>query len=142
MRRGPGVARGQEELADAGRVGADRVVAVRPREQRPPGGPGHLDDRGRAAVGAASEHAPLGLDRRAERAARPTVDRGVAAERVEQALAAVGHRDLVGGPSGAPGRVGRGGRHLGRRRRAPELVGCGDEVGHADEASRVPYPLA
>ena len=56
---------------------------------------------------------------------------GDATDRQEQALASVGHRHLVGGPSGGPGRVGHGGRHLPGGRRPPEFVGRGDEVGHA-----------
>ena len=61
------VARRHEELPDARRAGADRVVAVGPRQQGASRRTRHLDDR-RGAAGRV-QHAPLGLDRRAERAA-------------------------------------------------------------------------
>ena len=66
---GARVAGGQEELADAGRAGAHRVVAPRPREQGTARGTRHLDDGGQGlAVARSSEQAPLGLDPGAERA--------------------------------------------------------------------------
>ena len=50
-----------------------------------------------------------------------------APERVEGALAPVGHGDLVAGPAGGSRRSGDGARRLGRGRGATELVGRGDD---------------
>ena len=135
----PGVAGRHEELSDAGRVGADGIVTMRPWQQAASRRTGHLDDRRRAVD--RLEHAPFRLDRPTE---RPADDGGPRrpAQRVEETLAAVGHRDLVGRPAGTPGGVGRRGRRLCRRHRSPELVRSGDEVGHGDEASQGPHPLA
>jgi hypothetical protein len=138
-----GVAGGEEELAHAGRVGAHRVVADGAGEERSPGGLRHLEDGGgrvvvvAAAVRARAEHAPLGVDRLAQRAGDGGAAR-VAAERIEEAFAAVGHRDLVGGPAGGSCRVGHGRRGPGGRHRAAELVRGGDQVRHEGEARRRP----
>ncbi len=127
----PRVAGRHEELADAGGVGADGIVTAGPGQQAASSRTRHLDDRRRAVD--RLEHAPLRLDRPTE---RPAHDRGPwpPAQCIEETLAAVGHRDLVGRPAGTPGGVGRRGRRLGRRHRPPELVRSSDEVGHADEA--------
>ena len=134
----PGVAGSQQQLAHAGGGGAHRVVVPGSRQEGAPRGAGHLDHgRQRLAAALPVHHAPFGRHRGAERAAD---EGGVcnAAHRQEQALAAVGHRHLVGGPAGGAGRAGHGGRRLPGRGRPPELVGRGDEVGHAMKLPGVP----
>ena len=85
-------------------------LRLRPRRPAPARGPGHLDHR-RAPV-----EPPGGLHRVAERPG----DRGRAvrpAERVEGALAAVGHRHLVAVPPGCDGGARRSPRPPRRRSR-------------------------
>ena len=83
--------RGGDQLAGAARVDA-RSGSLRPVDEREPARPRHLDDRD-----AAGQHAPLRVDRIAE---RPGDARGAARaaarreQRVERALAAVGERQL------------------------------------------------
>ena len=60
----PRVAGRHEELSDAGRVGADGIVTMRPWQQAASRRTGHLDDRRRAVD--RLEHAPLRVDRRTE----------------------------------------------------------------------------
>ena len=129
---GPGVAGGQQELSDAGRAGA---TGSSPRGCGTRARPAALDIsitavRGRVRPRASSRRhsASTGWP-----SGPVTVrDAACAAERVEQALAAVGHGYLVGRPAGPAGRARRPRpRGLGRRRGPPEFVRRGDEVGHA-----------
>ena len=110
---------------------------MRRGEEGAPGRPRHLDDGGRAVAAppAAVEHAPLGLDRGAERAGDGR-DVPRPAERIEQALAAVGHRDLVGRPPRRRAAPAMAAATSAARRRAPELVGRGDQVGHGGRSYR------
>ncbi len=116
---GPGVDGRGDELAGAPGVRGQRIVLA--VDQRPPRGRGHLDDGPRPV------EAPAGADPRAERAG----DLGVAvraAEAVEQALAAVGHRPGLGGPARGGRGAGDGRGDVGRTRGAAELVGHGQQA--------------
>ena len=132
-----GVAGGQEELAHAGGGGAHRVVAPWPREQRTSRGTGHLDDGGQGLVaGAPVQQAPLGLDRGARAGPSTTVERRSPprARSRPSPPSDMGTSSAV--QPGRAGRAGHGGGHLGGRCRPPELVRRGDQVGHAEEATR------
>ena len=125
--RGAGVAGVQEQMAHARGVRRDGVVANGVGDERPAGGLGHLDHRRPATAGIGRQEPPLGLGGGAERSGYRGELRG-APDRVEEAFATIGHRDLVGGPSGPPRRAAHGCGDLRGRGGAPELVGCGDQV--------------
>ncbi len=124
-------------MAHSRRIGVERVVALGVGEKRPTRGPGHLDHRRGPPVAGCGQQAPLGVDCVAQRAGHGRELRRPA-DGIEQSLAAVGHGDLVGRPAGRSSRSRHGRRHLGRGRRAPELVGCGDQVWHDGRS----YPVA
>ena len=111
----PDVVASSAELADGA---ADQGEAARP---------GHLDH------GRALGEPPLRLDGIAE---WPGHDRGPvrAAERVEDAVAAVGHRHLDALDAQLPARVADRRRHLACGRRALELVGSSDDLADAHAA--------
>ncbi len=104
-----------DQLAGAGGGRGERIVALGAAGEGEAAGSGHLDH------GGAMLETPGRRDRAAE---RPGDDRRAvgAAEHVEQALAAVGHRRLVGVVAELPAGVGDRPRRLRRRGRAPELV--------------------
>ena len=164
VRRADGVEGAHATVGRGGAAAADDDAA-RPRRRGRPAGAGRHRSCRRApgprragcgtrarpaaldismtAVGGAPHRqrrgAPLGVDGRAERPGDPWHG-AVAAERVEQALAAVGHGHLVGGPAGPAGRAGGRGGDLGGGRRPPEFVRCDDEVGHRGDATAAAAP--
>ena len=118
-----------DELAGAGRRRLQDVVAVGTAGELQPAGPGHLDDGG--ALG----HPPRRLHRRAERAGHARGPVG-SAEDVEQPLAAVRHRQLVGVVAALPAGAADGRARLGRRRRPAELVQRGDDPHRRGKVTR------
>ena len=134
-----GVERVVDQLAGARGGGVQRIVARRAADQRHAARPSHLDDR------RSLRQAPLGAHGIAE---RPGHGRGAIrpAERVEQAVTAVGHRHLGAVDAQLPARVPDRGGDLGGAQRALELVGSGDDAtdratahraeGHAGDHTR------